>query len=123
MTKVLKPPFVRNGAWYLPDVTEDDFEHCMVLVPHIFLIENDRVSWIDITATWEWFETGDCSFRELHILTKMLDGCMRKGLRSKRYKKMLQEQQEIDAKIVAACRRLIEKQRDVESNVVSFRKN
>jgi hypothetical protein len=124
MSKVAKPPFVRDGEWYLPEVCEADFENFLVPLRHVWIIDKERVGWLDITATWEWFETGECSLNELCLLTKMLDGIIGKGLRTKRYKKMLREEEEINQKILAVCRRLIAKAEYAEeerSNVVQFR--
>jgi hypothetical protein len=130
MTKVARPPFIRNGQWFFPDICEDDFKHFMAPLTHwTWIVGNHaegRIGWLDMNATWDWLDKGDCSLNELHMLTKMLDGIIGRGLRTKRFKQMLREEQEINRRIVAVCKRLRAKGQyteDEKSNVAKFNKN
>jgi hypothetical protein len=129
MARVIKPPFVRDGAFYFPEITEEDFENDAALVPltrGIWLTENnERLGWIDLDACLAWVEAGDCSLIELLTLCKMLDGVQTRGIRRKRYREMLREEAVINHQIVAVCKRLRAKGQYSEEapNVVPLRKH
>jgi hypothetical protein len=129
VSRVIRPPFVRNGAWYFPEISEKDFEGDPAIVPlfgiWLFGDGNDRLAWLDLDASLDWLEGGECSLYELFMLVKMLDACQRRGLRTKRCKAMLREEAVINAKIVAVCKRLRAKGQysEEDANVVPLRKH
>jgi hypothetical protein len=130
-SRLIKPPFVRNGEHYFPEITEEDLESDSAIVPltkGMWYWQNERLGWIDLDASLEWLESGDCSLNELYMLSKMLDAVHCKGRRTKRIKEMLLAKAVINQHIVAVCKRLRAKgqyqdEQDEKSNVVKFNKN
>jgi hypothetical protein len=127
VSRVIKPPMVRNGAHYFPEITEDDFDRAIVpLTRGIWMFENERLGWIDLDASLAWLEgEADCSLYELLLLCKMLDAVHCRRLRTKRFREMLREEAEINRQIVAVCKRLRAKGQysEEDDNVVALRKH
>jgi hypothetical protein len=129
MSKVIRPPIIREGKFFFPEVCEDDFSNLLLPLRQSWVVHGERLGWIDMDATFEWFAKGDCTLYELYLITKMLDAVHRKGLKTKRYRKMIAEEQELNRQIVAICKRLKARERareeanEIASNNVVQLKN